>query len=234
MATRTLTQLTADVRALADVEAETDRHPDATIQRWINESCMAYRQEFADDPGLWAQTYSGSMTAGSGTIDGSSNFAGIERVIALDVTDGADKVTLAPVPPRSIAEWGADSGLPREFWFVHTHASTQAYAPQIRVYPIPDKAYSYSLTYAAAHTELTSGAHTFEPVLQEGVRWVAADAALRVAVKDENPQAYQMILAIRDDVGRRLRKAASRRGSAPIRRRDTWQQRDMAIGVKAR
>ena len=228
MASRTLTQLTTDLRALADIEGETDRHPDATLWAWLNESCSAYREEFGQDPGAWVTRNTGNTVAGTATIA----LAGAVRVVSVQLRDDDAYWTLHPVAAEEGTEWGNETGAPKEYRLVNEASGSSpsfAYTPTLRLYPTPDAVYPYVVETVQDFVDLTSGSHTFEPLLREGVRWVVTDAAMQVATKDGDPALFGMLQARKQELTARIRKALGTRGNGPIRRRDTWTMRRIEV-----
>lgn len=215
--TRTMTQLISDVRKIADIESESDRHPDADLERWINEAISAYRAEVSTLGSPIFLTDTGSLAFTSGQD---------EYTLPTDFLD----LYSVSVEGTSGVSWEA---LPAELSERHDYSSEPQWQPQaymllpqgkIRFLPTPRGAVAYRLLYLPAWADIT-GSQTFDPVVTDGDRWVVLEAALQVATKDENDRAYQMLSAQQSRVWGRVRHGAATRRSAPARRLDTRNRR---------
>src|SRR5690242_15078570 len=80
---RTLATLIADVREAADIEGLTDRHPDATLIKWINLAWRRLRTKVANAgmPGLTTATSTANLPTSAPVTN--------EQYLVVDWPDGA-------------------------------------------------------------------------------------------------------------------------------------------------
>lgn len=218
--TRTATQLISDVRILADVESESDRHPDSEIERFVNESISAYRDEVTNAGATVFVTETSAQVFTNGVSDYNlpTDFATMFGV----TVQGQNSLTWECFP----AEVSERHDFTSQTMVLQGPPSMYLLVPtgKIRFLPTPQSAASYRLLYLAQWTDI-SGSSTFDPVITDGDRWVVCDAALRVAARDENAAAYQMIGDLKRDVWARVLRSVGRRTGQPARRIDTRSRR---------
>lgn len=202
--TRTLGELAADVRYLADIEGATARHPDANLYRLINESWQSLRELCtANGHRLYLTSTTGTLTAGatSGASFGSLPLpASCVRVFALDVVDSnGDRHSLDPIDFSQRNEFqdiwnGPSTGLPRFFhiYNIGTEATTTVTQGTLALLPAPDAEYSYTLWYLPSWTDLTNTSHVFNGVAG-WEEWVLWDVVLKICARDNDMQATAAI-----------------------------------------
>lgn len=202
--TRTLAELAADVRYLADIEGATARHPDANIYRLINESWQSLRELCtANGHRLYLTSATGNLVAGatSGASFGTLDLpASCVRVFALDVVDSSGRRhTLDPIDFSQRNEFFdvsnlPSTGLPRAFhiYNVGTESTTTVTQGKLALLPAPDSTYAYTLWYLPAWTDLTNTSHVFNGVAG-WEEWVLWDVVLKICARDNDMQATAQI-----------------------------------------
>lgn len=197
--TRTLTQLLADVRYLADIEGQTARHPDTNITRELNQSIATYRRA---RPEWFAQFATGTLVAGQDTLPAPSS-----PVVALDTIDNIlrlsvtlqDSSTVVLQPFQSLERYDYASPI----LLSGQPVAYRREGANIVLVPKPATATAYQLLYLPQSTDLALGTDVFDPVLGGGEQWVTYDAALRIAARDQSPRA-QALAQLRDDTEKQL------------------------------
>lgn len=231
--TRTLLQLRTRIRLLADTGPDgSDRHPDADVNGFINESCQALR-ELASDNGhqLYLKSTTGTMTAGVlagfsfGTVPWPSDCVALYGV---DVTVTANDIR--SLSPTSFGErnefrdmYGGATGIPVSF---HVYNVGQEYGASITVgsiaiLPAPDRAYPYALWYLPPWIDMTLGTDVFNGIAGWD-DWVAWDCVMKLAAADNDmAQTAQIAGAERaKSEARVLKRANSVQRVGPACRRD--------------
>lgn len=210
--TRTISELISDVRALADVESETDRHPDSQLTRWINEGIADYRREFKEH---FLTRATDTLTGGTATLALPSDYGEMYRVEITSST--VNKYVLHPYESAEAQDFnygyiGDKQSLPQAYRIEGT---------DLRFIPTPDTNYSVTLVYLAESTDLvdTPEGETFDPRIDGGERWVVLYAARQVAIRDLSPRLSALDTEF-SIVNRRL-KATLPRNPGPGRRVDT-------------
>jgi hypothetical protein len=210
-----MTQLISDVRIIADVESESDRHPDSEIERFLNEAISAYRDEVSclGNPVFLTELNATTLTAGQSDYSLPSDFLRLFGVTIASASGDSWEAFPLELPERHDFD---DSGDPTHYSLVPSG--------KIRFFPTPGGGTTYRLLYLAQWTDI-SGSSTFEPVLTDGDRWVVLEAAMQVATRDENSSAYQMLSDRKREIWTRIRRSAATRSSGPGRRIDTRSRR---------
>lgn len=214
--TRTLTDLLADVRYLADIEGQTARHTDAQLTRRLNQAIAAYRRKFRQ---LYVVSSSVNTVAGTATLALPATLDSLERV-AITVNGS----TWVIYPATSYERHDYDLGQPSPSDGVP--AQYRLEGSSLYLMPTPGGVYAMTLTYLPQQTDLASGGDTFDPVVSGGEDWVVASAALDVATRDQSPRAAM--------VGGQLQKAERQladslpRNAGTMRRVDTRARRAFA------
>lgn len=214
-----MTQLISDVRAIADVESESDRHPDATIQRWLNEAIAAYREELSDLGTLAFLKDTGALSLVSGTSDYTLP-EDCQKLYGVTI-EGSNSLTWEAYP----AELQERHDYTSQTIVVTANPTTYLLVPEgkIRFLPTPQQGLRYRLLYLPTWTDIT-GSTAFDPLVSDGDRWVVLEAALQVATKDNRPE-FALLAQRRAEVWARVKKAATSRRSGPARRLDTYSRR---------
>lgn len=199
--TRTGTQLIADVRALADVEGATTRHPDADILRHINQAICAFRELVSSWGSDWYLARAAiTITAGARTATIAGTPA-IDRVLSVSVTESTTGGLRRLERVDIDAEDEVVSTVTGEVYGYRWEAQT------LRLYPLPSASGTGEMVYIAAHTDIAAGG-TFDGV-NGGEDWVVYEAALRVAERDDDDARAARLanrLAMMEDRIRRIAK----------------------------
>ncbi len=185
MRNRTLTNLIADVRRVADIADETDRHPDANIIRELNQSIQAFRLMISQ----WCDYYVVSnvslltVAAGNSVVAGAA-LGSIARLYGLDVQVAGKWREMYPfsLADRNRYEITDATGVPT-YWREAASTSAATRSIDIIVMPTPDAAYNLRPWYLAASTDLVAGADNFDGMLG-WEDWPIYDTALRCVTRD--------------------------------------------------
>jgi hypothetical protein len=200
--TRTLTQLRDDVRKQFDLESMTARHPNANLDRAINQSIQQLRELVSDagNPYFLRHT-TGTLSAGAtspyhfGALTVSALSPAFLRPYGFDIKVGTLWTSLEPVNFEqrndNQGDWltGGTTGQPRVFFLFN--ASQIAYAPA------PDRAYVYELYDLPAHTDLSGDSDTFDGIAG-WEEWVVFNAGSKLLLRDAQPEQFAAFAAERD------------------------------------
>lgn len=182
--TRTLTELIADIRNLADVEGATLRHTDARITREINQSIQRFR-EWVTEEGypLYLTPYAVSLTVGATSpyvwreVDLSALTPPVAHVKAVECTIDNVRFDLDKVPFESRNEYSQVNGEP---------AAWIQYGDVIGILPPPQSTYSITIWTLRVFADLVAGSDTFNGFVgwEEWVRW---NSIVALFTRDQYP-----------------------------------------------
>lgn len=224
--TRTLAQLRADVRYLADVADQTARHTDADLARVLNQAISEYRRTFLD---YFLTTSTSTTTADVATLALPADLDYLER-LEIDSGNGVVYV-LFPHEGAEARDYDASSFEQRSL-----PSSYRIEGSTLTLTPTPDSGYTVTFTYLPQQTDFTSDDDAFDPVLSGGEQWVTYWAARYVAMRDLSPAVqgrYQTLAAELQRCEASLRRLA--RTPGPGRRVDTrGRRRDVEIESRYR
>lgn len=210
--TRTLTELLADLRYLADLEGQTARHPDSALTRELNQSIAAYRR---DHPEWYATAISGTTTAGSNTLTYVPGWDTIDSVLRLSVTL-ADSTVQVLYPYESRERYDYTTPYTQSQGWPAYYAREGA---SLVVIPTPSGAYAWQGLVLTQPTDLVLGADTWDPVRAGGENVVLYDTAIRIATRDQSPRLTALV-SLRADAAQQL--AIGERAPRASRRIDSW------------
>ncbi len=240
--TRTVTELIADVRYRANIEGETARHPDANIQRLLNESWQELR-ELVSDAGYpyYLKAKSGTLTAGAMTPDSASDPAlkaafgtlplptDCLRVYGVDIEIDGGMVELEPLAfeRRNAYQVGSTrAGRPIGFYpyDMGQESTTTVTAGALAIMPAPDTTYKYTLWYLPIWTDIstTSVFNGFASAEQ----WVIWDTVLKICARDNDRAGTAAVAAgERTREAERLKTMATAQRAGPRRVHDSRSRR---------
>lgn len=207
------------------------RHPSATINVMINESWQALREMVTDKGDL---LYVKNVTTSTGVGPDTGKSYGLlalpataVRIHAIDLTVGADIRALQPVSfndRNAFRENGILTGVPTSFAIFNIGEESGASVGNgwIALLPAPNAAYSVTIYYLPAWTDITNDAYVFDGFAGWD-DWVAYDVVLKLAMKDNDmAQTAQIAMAQRADAEKRVLAACnSMQRVAPSYGRDT-------------
>lgn len=243
--TRTVTELIADVRYRANIEGETARHPDANLQRLINESWQELR-EMISDAGypFFLKAKSGTLVAGPMTPDATSDPAlkaafgtlplpaDCLRVYGVDLEIDGGMVELEPLAfeRRNAYQIGSTrAGRPVGFYPYDmgqevTSAPTTVAAGALALFPAPDTTYKYTLWYLPVWTDISTSS-VFNG-FASAEQWVIWDVVLKICARDNDRQGTAAIAAgERSREADRLKTMATAQRAGPRRVHDVRSRR---------
>ena len=169
--TRTLTELIADVRNLADIEGATLRHTDARITREINQSIQRFREWVTEEGfGLFLTPYTVNLTVGATSpyvwreVDLSALNPTVAHVQAVECIVNSQAYDLDKIPFESRNEYHQNNSEP---------AAWIQYGDSIGILPPPQSDYAITVWYLPVFTDLVAGSDTFDGMVgwEEWLRW---------------------------------------------------------------
>ena len=193
---RTLTVLIADVREAADIESLDDRHPDATLIKWINLEWRRLRTKLVSSgmPGLTIPT----TIAALGTTAPVSTEQYLEvnwpdgavGVYGVDVLLGTKWVPLKPMSfaqRRDFQDRGATESAPSHWMPITLPAenTTTITAGKIGLFPLATGGVNYRIWYLPVWVDITNTAHLFYGH-DIWFSWLIQAVVRRVAQKDDD------------------------------------------------
>lgn len=195
---RTLATLIADVREAADIESLTDRHPDATLIKWINLAWRRLRTKVANAgmPGLTIPTTIAALPT--------SPPVATEQYLEVPWPDGAVGVygvdilisnRWLPLKPMSFAQrrdfqfLGADQNAPTHWLPITLPAENGAAitAGKLGLYPLATGGLNYRIWYLPVWVDIT-GPTFFFYGHDLWFEWLIQTVVRRVAQKDDDAQ----------------------------------------------
>ncbi len=235
MEVRTLAQLRAEVRYLADAESLTARHPDADLTRRLNASIRALRALVTSNGGEWYIERTTPTTLTGTTVSG-EQYSEVPfpvgppravQILGVDIassTDGDDWYTLEPV------SWGARrrgryvGGGPRYFAIRRVPQADPndldaVLEGRIAIFPATE-AGAYSISYLPDHVDLAADADVFVG-LPDAVQWVVQSVVADLAERDDDQrETYSISVQKKAEAEARVRAATQRvRSAGPLRPR---------------
>lgn len=232
---RTLAQIRSDVRLRAAIESELTFYPDATLNRWINESWQDLRQELTNnDVEYYLTSTTGTFTPGVTTGTSHAEIPLPDSAVAVygvDITVQGRIWSLEPMSFQSRVDYqfGSEAtGIPCAFHVasVGLESTTTVGNGVIIVTPAPDSAYAYRIWFLPAWVDVTSDANVFNG-LAGCEQWVIWDCAVKAAIRGNDAKGQQAsFVRERELAMRRIIKTAKRFTRAgPVRRRDSRTER---------
>jgi len=227
---RTLTVLLADVREAADIEGLTDRHPDATLTKWLNLVWRRLRTKLATAgmPGLTVPT----TIAALGTTAPVSTEQYLEvswpdgavGVYGVDVLLGTKWVPLHPMSfaqRRDFQDRGSTENAPTH-WIPLTLPSentTTITAGKIALFPLATGGVNYRIWYLPVWVDITSGSNVFYGH-DLWFEWAIQTMVRRVAQKDDDAQnTLAEAVMTQKDVWEEIKRSIQMMNAAePVRR----------------
>ncbi len=221
--TRSLQDLVADVRWIADVEGATARHTDKKIVRALNQSQQAFRLmvSIAGHP-YYISDEVKSVGAGSNTFTPTST--DIVAVLGLDVLVDSDLIELVEFQFSERNKYPlSQTGRPVMFRYM---------AEEITIQPTSDADYTFRIWYLPVGTEFTATYDGNDMITAssssfDGIAgwedWLVYDSALRISTRDAGVNDnFELIQAELGRIERRILAEAKKRVRVgPLHRVDT-------------
>lgn len=195
---RTLSVLLADIREAADIEGLDDRHPDATLIKWVNLAWRRLRVKLAQAgmPGMTIPTSIAALpTAAPVSTEQylEVNWPdGAVGVYGVDVLLGGKWVplhTMSFAMRRDFQDRGSTESAPSH-WIPITlpsESTTTVTAGKIGLFPLATGGVNYRIWYLPVWADITNTTHVFygHDIWFE---WVTQTVVRRVAQKDDDAQ----------------------------------------------
>lgn len=193
---RALSVLIADVREAADIEGLTDRHPDATLIKWINLEWRRLRTKLVTTgmPGLTIPTAIAAL--GTSAPVSTEQYLevnwpdGAVGVYGVDVLLGSKWVPLKPMSfaqRRDFQDRGSTESAPSH-WMPITlpaESTTTIATGKIGLFPLATGGVNYRIWYLPVWTDITTTSHVFYGH-DIWFSWLIQAVVRRVAQKDDD------------------------------------------------
>lgn len=211
----TLAQLRADISGQADVVVGTSgRYVPTFINRLINQSINRFRERLSGEGAQhFLTSATGTLTAGAtspysfGSLDLSAASPGIVRIYGVELNINGQMRTMTHVPFSDHNNYGGPgtTGIPCA-WANYT-------TTKIALMPAPASGYTYVVWYLPVATDLSADSSTFDGVSgwEDYVTW---DVISRLATKDTDAVAFQLIEANKTNIWADILRNATRVTSA--------------------
>lgn len=227
MGVRRLDELRAEVRNLSDSEAKLQRHPDADVTFYVNQSLQRL-QELVSRNGhgyyLTSSVTGPFVLPSVGTPRQEFTFAAGGRIYVFMLGDGDEFWQLDDLQQTEIAYWRAQQpGRPLVFRLL----SADQIAPEMvfEVYPAPDKAYTWEMWVLPEFIPLVADADEFSDHFGWS-EWATSDAAQKICIKDKDNERFALLAAKKLELEQKISEAAPKQQRLrPVRRRDTRSNR---------
>ncbi len=227
---RTLTVMLADCREAADIEGLTDRHPDATLIKWINLAWRRMRTKLAmaGMPGLTIPTTIAALpTTSPVTTEQYLEVSwpdGAVGVYGVDVLLGAKWIPLHPMSfaqRRDFQDRGSSENAPSH-WIPLTlpsESTTTITAGKIGLFPLTTGGVNYRIWYLPVWVDIVTPGNVFYGH-DLWFEWLIQTIVRRVAQKDDDAQnTLQEAILTQNDVWKEIVKSIQMMNAAePIRR----------------
>jgi hypothetical protein len=183
--TRSLTDLIADLRSLADIEGATLRHTDLRLTRELNQSIQRFREWATEEGfGLYLTPYTVNLTTGATSpyvwreVDLSALNPQVAHVQGVECIANGVAYDLDKVPFESRNEYMQQVGQP---------AAWIQYGDTIGILPPPESTYPITVWYLGVFVDLVAGSDTFDGMVgwEEWVRW---NTLIMLLTRDQYPQ----------------------------------------------
>jgi hypothetical protein len=228
---RTLTVLIADVREAADIEGLTDRHPDATLIKWINRAWRRLRTKLAiaGMPGLTTPTTIAALpTTPPVSTEQYLEVSwpdGATGVYGVDVLLGGEWVPLKPMSfaqRRDFQQRGSNGDAPTH-WIPLTlpsESTTTITGGKIALFPLCTGGVNYRIWYLPVWVDITTPSNVFYGHDELWFEWAIQTVVRRVAQKDDDAQAtLAEAVQVQADVWMEIKRSIQLMNAAePIRR----------------
>ena len=227
---RTLTILLADIREAADIEGLTERHPDATLIKWVNLAWRRLRTKVAmlGMPGLTIPTTIAALpTAPPVTTEQYIEVSwpdGAVGVFGVDVLLGQKWVSLKPMSfaqRRDFQDRGSSENAPSH-WIpitLPTESTTTITAGKIGLFPLCTGGVNYRIWYLPVWVDITTVGNVFYGH-DLWFEWLIQTVVRRVAQKDDDAQnTLAEAVRVQEDVWQEIKRSVQLMNSAePIQR----------------
>jgi hypothetical protein len=227
---RTLAILLADIREAADIEGLTDRHPDATLIKWVNLIWRRLRTKLAMI-GMPGMTIPSTIAALPTTAP-----VATEQYIEVGWPDGAVGVygvdvllgqkwiplhTMSFAQRRDFQDRGSTESAPSH-WIPITlpsESATSITAGKIGLFPLATGGVNYRIWYLPVWVDITNTAHLFYGH-DLWFEWAIQTVVRRVAQKDDDAQAtLAEAVRVQEETWQEIKRSVQLMNSAePVQR----------------
>lgn len=228
---RTLAVLLADIREASDTESLTDRHPDATLIKWVNKAWRRLRTKLAQAgmPGMTTPTTIAALPTTPPVAteqylevnwpDGATGVYGV------DVLLGTKWIPLHPMSFAQRRDWqdrGSVESAPSH-WIPLTLPSENGAAiasGKIGLFPLATGGVNYRIWYLPVWVDITNTANFFYGHDELWFEWVTQTVVRRIAQKDDDAQntLKEAILVQQEVWGEIVKSIQMMNAAEPIRR----------------
>jgi len=205
MTTRTVGDLTDDLRNRADVRGMHIRHPDADLRRLLTQSLRGVRNMLTRSGGdfFLASTTPTALPTAPPTNETFLEVAWPSTAIAIhgfDVLSGTKWYPLDPIHKGALRDYQNCTGIPRAF-HVNTlpkeTPATTLTAGVIQVVPLNTQGLTYRIWYLPELPELEDPTHVVQGWDGDWLEWALWDATIKLCAEDDDCQNVDQI-AVRE------------------------------------
>lgn len=198
----TLGELRSRVLRLADVE-NSSFVATQELDDKINSSLFTHWARLCGQAGgrnFYRVQITQATTANQSSVGFQDN---VWRLLRVDTTIDGVRVPMLPVEltdhvidttPRA---WDRSTDI--RYVFQNASAADLPLSGQLQLFPTPNAVYTLNIDYIRAPDELITDSNTLYLPWDE---WIEIDAAIQIAIKEQNTDAYQMLVARRDYLDR--------------------------------
>lgn len=225
---RTLQDLLADVRWIADAEGATSRHTDKKLVRALNQSIQAFRLMISEHSPYYITS---TTTASSSATVSLAAITDIVAIYGVDVSVSGEMRELYPFQLSERNRWESsttsETGIPTAYRYS---------GGSLLIRPTPDGSYTYTIWYLPTGTDMTATYDADDALATssssfDGIAgwedWIVYDTALRISSRDAGVNDnFELLSAELARIQMRLINDAKKRTrDKPVRRIDTRARR---------
>lgn len=223
--TRSLTDLIADVRNLADIEGATLRHPDAKVTREINQSIQRFREWVTEEGfALYLTPYTVNLQTGATSpyVWREVNLSALNPIVAhvksVECYANGESYDLDKIPFENRNDYAQQNARPSA-WFVYGDTT-------IGILPPPDSTYAITVWYLPVFTDLVAGTDTFNGFVgwEEWVRW---NCLIPLLTRDQYPALIDNAVARCEQLKAEFKTSLRTDRPSAAKRRDVRGHREM-------
>jgi hypothetical protein len=203
MTTRTVGELTYDLRERADLRGQTLRHPDSQLRRLLTQSlraCRAWVTRAVSDTFIVGSAPvalpTSAPTAGEQFLEVAFPPTAVS-VLGIDTNVGGRWVELEPVRFMQRRDFQSGSASRPRAYSIRTLPSetpaTTLTAGAIQIYPLVTTGLSYRIWYLPEFPELEDPDHVVSGFDGDWLEWALWDSTIKLAAEDDDSQNVDQI-----------------------------------------
>jgi hypothetical protein len=203
MTTRTVGELTDDLRKRADARGMEVRHPDADLYQLLTQSLRSVRSMVTRSGGDFFLEGTAPAALPTSPPTPTETFLEVAwpltavSIHGLDVLLGQNWYPLDPVSFLSRRDYQCVTGAPPRAFVTRTipkeTPGASLTAGVIQIYPLNTQGYSYRIWYLPELPTLSNPAHVVQGFDGDWIEWALWDSTIKICAEDDDVQAVDQI-----------------------------------------